>query len=405
MNTPVMARSERMNVALFVSDTTYGSIATPKRFKKDNGALAIQGVPVFRSGTFRDSMGMQHGWEDLHMEQMVANFNVLKSQNILTDVPVRDGHPSLFGGGGTVVGFHTGLSTAKGKNLADGSEYTYLLADFEILDPAAQVKYDAGLFRNRSSEVGEYVTNNETAFWPTYMGFAFVDIPAVEGLNHAQFAHEADRKFTILMEKGLPVTTEQNKTTDTGPAVPPPGQSTQTTTEPSTNPASPDSTPAAQPPATHSGQTVTQTFSINGQPTSDFAAVQSHITKLENFARESNETARKDFVKGLVTSNHASAVQTDSLTAFALSLSDELYDSWKASWQAAPVLSVLSVHGAGNAGSQTQTPEKLTVDQQALKDARETVSMHKRGGMTQENLEKVPSYKTMVRLEAAGVQA
>src|ERR1044071_1004134 len=76
---------------LFLSD---GFGIEPKIYTKKGGKKIYSGVAVFRSGTFRDSMGDLTTWEDLHVKQMVDNYDYLTSKNIIMSVPARDGHKS-----------------------------------------------------------------------------------------------------------------------------------------------------------------------------------------------------------------------------------------------------------------------------------------------------------------------
>jgi len=172
-----------------------GQFAKPQKqyrreYKKADGStvtsLRFEGVPVFRSGTFRDSWGEQTEWTGMHTAQMVQHFNFLKDQEIFADVPVRKGHGSFLSDPlDSVIGYVSSLTNVKMASPVDGQKYDYLLADYDILDPEAQAKIDSGLWRNRSAEIGTFVTNSEASYTPTFMGFAYVDVPAVEGLNGA----------------------------------------------------------------------------------------------------------------------------------------------------------------------------------------------------------------------------
>ena len=188
----------------FMSNSTL--MAAPQRmyrrsFEKNGvmvNALTLTGVPIFRSGTFRDSMGDQKTFSTLDMASMVNNFNFLKDNHIFEDVPVRKGHGSFFGDPmDGLIGYMTGLTAQEMTNPIDGLKYTYLLADSDILDAEAQDKIESGLWRNRSSEIGTFVTNDEVPYGPTMTGYAFVDIPAVEGLNGA-FSKSKD--FSMIID-------------------------------------------------------------------------------------------------------------------------------------------------------------------------------------------------------------
>lgn len=378
--------------------------ARPNHYRRSDGSLAVEKQVVFRSGTFRDSTGRQGTWEQLHIDQIVANFNLLRGRNILADIPVRDGHPGFLihgmEGSGKVVGWHTDLNvqtldTEKGQT-------SYLLANYVLTDPDAITKYENGTYRNRSSEIGTYVTNDEAEFWPAYMGFAFVDIPAVEGLNDVQFSKSASsayagRDVIFLFDRENPLSTPPQPNTQPAQGAPimPFGLFAQP--QP-VSPASTGTVPAAQ-------TSQPQAFMINGNPVSDVGQVQAYITGLEAFRNETLEGARVSFVESLVTDGKLMASQKESMTAFAKGLSSEQFMSWKAAMEAAPQLSVLGVHGAPNsAGTNGAVPGSAQAAANSeLETAQGIVRMHQMAGKSEEFIKNTDSYKTVQRLTAAGV--
>jgi hypothetical protein len=347
----------------------------PVYYKKDNGVLVVERMPVFRTGTFRDSMGYQSTWEGLHLDQMISNFKMLRERGIFENVPVRDGHPNFFGTEGIVVGWHTGLDTEKKTSPADGKEYEYLLSSYEITEPDAQGKIERRTWRNRSAEIGSYVTNDEAEFWPVFRGFAFVDVPAVEGLNFSKYSRKTDggeRTFRIFMEKEIPSVQPENK----------------------------DDKP------------VNASFTIAGNQTTDYAAVQAHISKLETantalsaqvtqleaFKAEQILAGRASFVKELVTANKVFASQTDALTAFVKELSPEQFEQWKKTYEGTASIPVLGQHGNGNASNaEDDADQKAQASKIADLEAR--VKMHKQSGMKQSQIEELDSYKQLQLLK------
>lgn len=353
--------------SVFAFSTGFG--LQPTQYRKDNGALVLQRVAVFRSGTFRDSMGYQSTWESIHMKQMIDNWNHLRDGKLFDDIPVRDGHPGwlIHGlpGNGKVVGWHTALATEKLKSPVDDTEYDYILADYEITDPEAAANIENGTWRNRSAEIGTYTTNSEAEFWPVYMGFAYVDIPAVEGL-----------KFRGA--NGVRVHAIQLDDKEIGVA-----------DNPTTAPGKTDSGLPFQ-----LGGSAAQVYSINGQQITDPVAVQTHINTLEQFRRDTLEQNRKDFVTGLASNGKITATQVDSLAAFALGLSPEQYDSWTKTYEAAPALSVLQQHGV-TVTNPTNTAQGNPQEEQ-LKIWEATVQQHKLAGTPKAAIEKTESYKKLV---------
>lgn len=364
MSTNTLARASTFAIGV-------GTDFEPVKFTKDNGALVLQRVPVFRSGTFRDSTGVQMTYDKLHMNQIMTNWNHLRDNALFRDVPVRNGHANwLLGplpGAGNVIGWHTNLATEDLPSPVDGVTYSYLLVDYEITDPPAQVQVNNGTFRSRSAEIGSYVTNNEAEYWPVYMGFAYVDIPAVEGL---QFSRDPNGpKFFFLNTKETGVT-------------------------------SPTTAPGQTPPALLNVPTPPQTYSMNGLQTTDPVAVQNHINTLEQFRTDTTAANRSDFVTGLARDNKIMATQVDSLTAFAQGLTPEQFANWQATYALAPVQPVLGQHGqtvtnpnnSAQLGTQAQTEAELMI-------AADTVKQHQRAGTPVDKIKLTASYK---KLEAAG---
>jgi len=405
MSTATLAPEARRNVALFTSFSVAGAVRKYRSTNADGTTvLNLEGVPVFRSGTFRDSMGIQHSWEDMHMQQMVDNFNHLIKSGIMPGAPVRKGHSGFFASGSDImdslIGWHTGLSTEERVNPVDGQRYTYLLADFQILDPTAQDKIDNGLWKSLSSEVGSWTSNSEAEYWPVYQGVAYVDFPAVEGLKTFASANGVGSKFSIMSEENaVPDSAPQNPATPPLPPAPPavtpqgqgqPGGQTTDHAAPTTGPAP------------------TFNFTVNGRQVSDFAAVQAHITALEEFRSETTKGARLAFVSSLVESKKMFASNKDKAEAFCLALSDEQFTAYKEQWTDAPALPQLGNHAQGSSNHSAQTPagsdgDRHTTNPQddQLAVLEETVAAFRTSGMSQQQIEKTQSYAKLQALKAS----
>jgi hypothetical protein len=365
---------DRGRTALFWSD---GFGFEPRVINHSNGAKVYSGVPVFRSGTFRDSMGEQNTWEKLHLDQMMSNYDHLVGNKVLQSIPVRDGHKSWVSkntpGNGKVIGWHTDMSVKDMKSPLDGKTYSYLLGDYALTEPYAQASVDNGTFRNRSAEIGTYVTNAESEHWPVYLGFAFVDFPAVEGLNFS--AYQGDRpKFYAWVgwdNRGVNV-----DPTQTGGA---------------TNGVLPFPTnmlPGGQPAA------ATSAFTIAGQQITDPAQVQAYITRLEIFEAETRQAARSAFVSSLIESNRVPVTQREPMTQFATGLSSDQYAAWVTQWTGAQPMSLLGQHASGvtnatNASEQTATTSEIDI-------AESIVKMHELAGMKPAELKATGSYQKLV---------
>lgn len=402
MTTATLPLAARRNVALFTLAESL-SFQPKMRFAKTTNAagvevdaLILEDVPVFRSGTFRDMMGFQHTWEDIHIDQMVSHFDLLRNRGIFRDVPTRRGHGALFADPiDNVIGYHTALRSERRTNQVDGEEYLFLLAGYEVLDPTAIEKISSTLWRNLSAEVGSFLTNNETEFWPVYHGVAYVDIPAVEGLK--QFSRQTGfgETFSVMLntDKEAPVSgnantgTQQTATPPT-PPVPPPA--------PPVQPPAPQMDPAAFARASFM-------FTINGRQTNDFSAVQAHIATLEGAANEAKAANRRMFIKGLAEgpTPRILAPQIEGIEGYALTLDDDAWAKFESSWGVAPATPVTGQHGAPvNGTTPASVPEGAgTGTAGEIEVAAEIVRQHRRSNMPTKALEATASFRKLKALD------
>lgn len=383
----------REDSTMFFSGYQIAKELSPKfNYKKnDAGAsvLVVQDVAVFRSGTFADSMGLVATWEPIHIDQLVAHFEMLKNRNIFADVPVRDGHPGFLvsgqEGNGKVVGYHTSLRAEERISLHDGNPYTYLIAEYEILDPEAQEKISSGLWRSLSAEVGRYVTNDGAEFWPVYWGVAYVDIPAVEGLKGF-----SNGTRYIIEEESV-----SNAKTVNKPELP----------APPTDPPTGGELPTGGTGVVRSGERSPFVFSIGGNETSDFAAVQSYVAALESeveglrqFRAETVEAGRNLFVESLASSGKLLASRLQDAKRFAQMLSDEQFAAWKAIMEAAPANPILGNYDSSGGSEPTPTG---AVDAAAERAAtlRGIIKQHQRAGLSADKIKMTNSYKELAALD------
>lgn len=397
MTAPVLDPTDPGNQALDAGRvaTTFalhdGFGVKPTFYKKDNGAHVYQRVAVFRSGTFSDSMGRENTWERMHLNQMLDNWNHLRDNSTLENIPVRDGHPgwliSNTAGTGKVVGWHTNLAVETMTAPHDGENYDYLLADYEILDPEAQQNIASGLWRNRSSEIGTYITNNKSEHWPVYLGVAYVDIPAVEGLNFSasKTGGAAPRVYVMFNSS------KEKNVGETPPAAP--SQGTQPPSAPAAGTAQHGAPAAPAQPFT---------FSVNGQPTTDFAAVQAHIASLEAFRTETTTANRENFVTALAAQNKIPAPQLDKFKAHVGGMTDAQFASFKELYGDAEVPALLAQHAtpASNEGAASPAQHSTQTAQAAeVTVLRERVAMHQAAGTPKKTIEGTESYKKLVALD------
>lgn len=389
--TDTLAPDARRN--LVFSQGVEGPLRGVRKYRNPTtNTLVLEGVPVFRSGTFRDSMGFQHQWETEHMTQMVDNFASLSSRGIVTSVPVRKDHVGFLASSlESVIGYHTAIRTEERVNKVDQTTYTYLLADMEIIDPDAITRIESGLWRNLSSEIGTYLTNAEAEYWPVYMGVAFVDFPAVEGLDsfskrgpEDSGIHAGSTVFSLVneqeesdMARNTATTTlskdgvdpgvseggledeaiNLNETTDNDqegnddedqPQVPDDEGEVEGEGTPTDDESEGDEGEQNAGQAEHGLGGKAFQFSVNGQPTTDFAAVQAHITALEGTLEKLRQDGISDFVNSLATDGKILATQIDSMVNFAKSLDDSQYASWASQYADMSELPLFGKHGAGS---------------------------------------------------------
>jgi ATP-dependent Clp endopeptidase proteolytic subunit ClpP len=179
-----------------------------------------------------------------------------------------------------------------------------------------------------------------------------------------------------------------------------------TTATPPPAPQPPAPTAQATPPAPAApaqpgtAQAAVQPFIVNGAEVTDPAAVQAHIQALETYRTESIENGRKTFVDQLAKDGKILASAIKDTSEFAVSLTSEQFDKWKATMVAAPSSSLFDPHGAD---TKQQTPQAQAAAQtaQRITVLKEIVQGHKDGGMPQDQLEKLDSYMELQRLEAA----
>lgn len=362
--------------------------------------LIFRDIPVFRSGTFRSSTGEQNTWDSFHLQQMKSNFELLQERNIFTRGPVRKGHGSFLTDPMTnLVGWMTSVRLQDAVAKHDNETYTYYLASGYIFDAEAMQNVSEGHWSNRSAEVGPYETNNETPFWPLLYGFAFVDIPAVEGLDAFGRSITSAGKRLIAddpKEFSMSGTTTPPAVPPAPPAVPQPPQ-----VDPATPPAAPATPPVQE--AQNHGAPVPQmsAFRVNGVETRDYASVQAHIETLELFQRESIESGRAGFIDSLVAGNQILAPQADAFKKLvnAPGYTGEMFEMFKAGFENAPPAQVLAQHGQSSGVNGVPAGESPEAEE--IRTLEGLVQMHRNSGMSEADLQKVGSFQRLQALKAA----
>lgn len=141
------------------------------KLNTEKSGIVLKNVEIFRVGTFKG-----YEYKRSALEKMVANFYYLKSLGIFTHVPVRSDHTGMFREAPVIdrVGGYVKDLYMKGNKL---------VADIRVTSENMMNKIKEGSYVSRSSEIGSYQDNEGNVYSPTLWGFAFVDVPAVEGLS------------------------------------------------------------------------------------------------------------------------------------------------------------------------------------------------------------------------------
>lgn len=419
--------------------STQAFAAKIKVEKTSKGSHILRGLRIFKKGTFKDSMGMERTWEDTHLEQMAFHYTLLKDGGFLPNVPVRVDHSFSVQ---NVAGYFLNVYREK-------DDSSFLAADVEITEPDAYAKWERGTYRSRSLEVGMYETNDGAMYWPVILGLAFVDIPAVEGLHgrsqgdtayFSQTLQDNDKEKDMSEGQGQGAGTGEGQGTGTGT----PGTEGQGTGTGTGDGGTGTGTPGTGTgengggaagggdgagdaggnggtstgtgdtggtgegagggaPASHSRPPAGTpfTFRVNGQPVTDFNAVQQHITVLENFRSETSKTNKHSFVDKLVADGKIGANQLDEFKAHVETLDDSGFASFSKLWEKAPKMSILSPHGFqpngdGNNNGGGSTPNL----QEQFEIEKQTVEQLQRSGMTKEQIEKSSAFQRMTTLQA-----
>lgn len=380
-----------------------------------NGSKILDNLRIFKTGTFADSLGIIHTWEDIHLEQMVAHFRLLRDGGYLPDVPVRADHSFSVK---DVVGYFTDV-------YKDPQDPQFLSSSIEFTEPDAFEKWDRGTWRSRSIEVGTYVTNDQKEFWPVVMGLAFVDLPAVEGLHErpkndkTSFYRigdkeignnmnalqqwladnpgktEADWVAAVTYSYWLACANYAQHLVDWEKAVTY-AAAIQQQLPPPAPPAPPAPHNLPQPPPAPPAPPARSTFRVNGVETQDLQAVQVHIDALETFRTDTTTKNRTDFVNGLAANNIILASQLTPTLALVATMTPEQFDGFRAMYENAAPSSVLNPVTPTPAN---QPPSKQTT-QEEIAVLEEGIANHKRVGMTDDQIKNTQTYRRLQELKS-----
>lgn len=140
-------------------------------------------------------------------------------------------------------------------------------------------------------------------------------------------------------------------------------------------------------------------FMVGGKMVADHSAIQAHINSLEGFQRDTRDQNRKDFCKSLSDGNKILATQLDSVEEFALGLSSDQYEAWKATYDLAPGLSMLSSHAAGVSNSNGDGSQAGAAEADRIRDLKDIITQHRMSGMSPEKIMNTGSFKELSLLD------
>jgi hypothetical protein len=337
-----------------------------------NGTKIIRGVEVFRTGTFRDSMGEQRTWSKKELRKMAENFTILRDADIFPDPPMRRDHSWSVD---KVMGYITEVYM-KGEKL---------VVDYQVVDPAEVDHLINGKYRKVSSEIGMYSDNDDNPYWPVLMGVAYVDIPAVQGLHSK--SRDGEPNFFHFTE------TQEDTNVDPKDDKAPQRPSSFRIKGVDTNDHA-----AVQAYITElEARPVAASFRVNGAETLDAAAVQQHIDVLEGFRQEARDGNRAAFVKGLETDGKIVATQTEMLTELAKDMSDVQFEKFQASYKDAPKLGILANHGQTGKGGLPVEQAQAKDDEIAILEGQ--INQFRLVNMSDERIQATKAYKRLTALK------
>lgn len=400
------------------------------------GTKIVHGKKVFKTGTFKDSTGTERTWTNLDLEKMVQNFHKLKDGNLLDGVPLRVDHSFSAR---DLIGWIVNL-------YSDGN---FLLADLHFTEFSAYEKWQKGTFAPVSSEIAPYETNSGEIYYPTLIGVAFVDIPAVEGLYRASGVSSdrvtavpvpspiLDSGSKLLYEIGqedlhMPISETQIENNEDVVTEDAPSEDASTEELPTqevevVEVESEDEAEAevelsavdieaqikvleallAERVAEesellelslNSKSVAVSTFRVNGFEMSDRAAVQAHIDSLEQFRSASIDGERRSFVEGLVRENKILANQASDMTDLSLSMDESQYAKFKSSYQGVGANPLLGAYGNSvtNISSTSGTSIDKIRDEISIHEA--VVGRHRLAGKPEEWITKCESFRRLTEL-------
>jgi hypothetical protein len=370
-----------------------------------DASLIERDVKIFKTGTFTDMFGRTRTWTAEDLDKAVEHFYLLRDQNVIPNVPVREDHTISVK---DIVGYFLSV-----RRVGE-----FLFGDWEWASWEAKSKWDDKKYRNRSIEIGQYVTNDGTKYDPVVLGLAFVDFPAVEGLYRIADHHGDDNMSKTPEEIAAEQAAADQAAADQAAADAAAAQAAadqaaadqaaadaaaQAAADAAAAQAAADQAAAdaaAQDGAlvgAHRANMQPHAFRLNGEEVLDYARVQAHIVELESFRETTIETARDAFVTDLADKRVITGPQAEKFRALVKTMSPEQFDGFKEGFDGAAPANLFARHDLGDGGA--------PLDADAAKQDRISVltgivASHRARGASAEEISKLGSYQELQTLTA-----
>lgn len=198
-----------------------------------------------------------------------------------------------------------------------------------------------------------------------------------------------------MAEKVGTTTEPAQGTPESGPAA----SSTAGETENHSAPPAPPAPPAQ--PAAPAAPATPFVFTIDGQQTSDFAAVQARLDAQAEYIKSARDEGRKNYVTQLSNDKKIPAPMLDDYIAHSLTLSDEQWDAFRKMYDssgAAPLFAQFSAESTGDGSTPNTQPNAASAKEQRIEVLKSTVNMHSRAGMSQSAIESTDAWRELSAL-------
>ena len=343
--------------------------------------MVVRDQKVFRTGTFTSMQGSTRTYSHQDLDLAVENFVKLRELNIIPNVPVREDHSTSIK---DVVAYFTDV-----RRFGD-----FLYADWEWVSLDAETKWNEKKYRNKSIEIGRYVTNEGTVYDPVVLGLAFVDHPAVEGLYRIAQSGDEMTTNTPEAQAAADQAAADKKAKEAADAATPPATPP---VEPVVPPVVEPVVPPVEPVGSHSNAQMQQvhSFRMGGAVVNDYAKVQAHIDGLESFRQESIDGARKDFVDGLVGGNIVTGPQGVAFHGLVKTMNPDQFTAFKAGFEGMASSNLFGKHDLGGGGG----ADDAKSDRIAVLE--NIVANHRATGISQEDLAKKNSFLELQTLKTS----